>query len=266
MPRWCELCKTWKKKDKNLPRDVHTRWNSTYDMLDVAIDYRDIIDHLCSEQEPGLRKFKLDPEEWLITTQLRNLLKVQCNSILFEIEDFQPNNHHPDKHLATGLTGADYSLSIHSAIHVGIKTLNKYYSKTDQSEQYRISVVLDPHYKLAYFQKLKWPKEWIDKARDLTTAAFADYSKSLAELVSNGDDFMIHNPQFDDDFQKTNNTSNIFDDLINDTGSGSASGASSAQDELTLYLNLRKMRLMLKTVGTRFNSLTSSNTSHTSIN
>lgn len=78
MPRWRELCKTWKKKDKNLPQDVRTCWNSTYDMLDVTIDYRDVIDHLCSEREPGLRRFKLDPEEWLIATQLRNLLKVQC--------------------------------------------------------------------------------------------------------------------------------------------------------------------------------------------
>ncbi|KAF8649141.1 hypothetical protein AX14_008740 [Amanita brunnescens Koide BX004] len=53
-PHWRELCKMWKKKDKNLPRDVRTRWNSTYDMLEVAIDYRDVINHLCSEQDPGL--------------------------------------------------------------------------------------------------------------------------------------------------------------------------------------------------------------------
>ena len=61
---------------------------------------------------------------------------------------------HLDKHLATGLTGADYSLSICSAIRVGIKTLNKYYSKTDQSELYRISMgkcFIPPHISILKF-------------------------------------------------------------------------------------------------------------------
>jgi hypothetical protein len=104
----------WKKKDKNLPQDVRTCWNLTYDMLEVAIDYRDVIDHLCSEQDTGLRKFELDPEEWLIATQLRDLLKVwcrlnirfkadysihaadiqRCNYLFFEVKDFQPDSHH----------------------------------------------------------------------------------------------------------------------------------------------------------------------------
>jgi len=48
----------------------------------------------------------------------------------------------------------------------------------------------------------------------------------------------IHNPQFDNDFEKTNlKLTNIFDDLISNVGSASGSGASSALDELTLYLN-----------------------------
>lgn len=57
-----------------------------------------------------------------------------------------------------------------------------------------ICLVLDPRYKLAYFQKLKWPKEWIDEARDLTTAAFANYSEVSGGLLLNGDDFMVCTP------------------------------------------------------------------------
>jgi hypothetical protein len=155
----------WKKKDKNLPRDVRTHWNSTYDMLEVAIDYRDVIDHLCSERDPGLRKFELDPEEWLIATQLRNLLKVttvQMYIVTFKADIFTqifkdatqffsrskisnltvviPAMDHLDKHLVTALTGTEYSPSIRSAIRIGIKTLNKYYSKMDQSGLYHISM------------------------------------------------------------------------------------------------------------------------------
>ena len=133
-------------------------------MLEVAIDYRDVIDHLCSERDPGLRKFELDPEEWLIATQLRNLLKVWCRYtslsklIIAFMQIFKdatqffsrskvsnlmiviPAMDHLDKHLATGLTGTEYSPSIRSAIRIGIKTLNKYYSKTDQSDLYRVSM------------------------------------------------------------------------------------------------------------------------------
>jgi hypothetical protein len=119
-----------------------------------------------------------------------------------------PAMDHLDKHLATALTGMQYSLSIRSAICIGIKTLNKYYSKTDQSELYHIVMgkcfvlphtypnseiylVLDPRYKLAYFQKLKWPNEWIDEARDITMAAFTNYSEPSGGLVSRDDDFMV---------------------------------------------------------------------------
>ena len=51
-----------------------------------------------------------------------------------------PAMDHLDKHLATALTRTQYSLSIHSAICIGIKTLNKYYSKMDQSELYCIAM------------------------------------------------------------------------------------------------------------------------------
>jgi hypothetical protein len=42
--------------------------------------------------------------------------------------------------------------------------LNKYYSKTDDSNIYRIAVILHPQMKLKYFQRHKWSQEWIDMA------------------------------------------------------------------------------------------------------
>ena len=63
-------------KDKNMPLDVRTRWNSTYILLEFAIEYRDIIDNLTSERGLELCDYEMDPEEWLLAKQLHNILKV----------------------------------------------------------------------------------------------------------------------------------------------------------------------------------------------
>lgn len=59
-----------------IPRDVKTRWNSTYDMLDVAVRYREAVETLCSKADRGLRAFELTAEEWTIAEELRDVLKV----------------------------------------------------------------------------------------------------------------------------------------------------------------------------------------------
>ena len=45
-----------------------------------------------------------------------------------------------DEHLATAMISPAYSTTICAAIHIGKQTLNRYYSKTDLSEMYRIAM------------------------------------------------------------------------------------------------------------------------------
>lgn len=68
-----------------MPRDVTTRWNSTYDMLEFAIRYRLAIDKITGERtvDPAtgkstseLRILELDEGEWTIMGQLADVLKV----------------------------------------------------------------------------------------------------------------------------------------------------------------------------------------------
>ncbi len=61
---------------KIMPRDVSTRWNSTYDMLCFAIEYRKAIENLTSERKNDLRQFELTEDEWAIAEQLSDMLKV----------------------------------------------------------------------------------------------------------------------------------------------------------------------------------------------
>ena len=64
-----------------MPRDVSTRWNSTYDMLDFAVDYCAAIDAITSARDLNLRKYELADHEWATAVQLRDTLK-GCSILL----------------------------------------------------------------------------------------------------------------------------------------------------------------------------------------
>ena len=58
-----------------MPHNVATRWNSTYDMLESAINYWLAIDKITGDKSANLHKYELDDNEWTIA-QLHNILKV----------------------------------------------------------------------------------------------------------------------------------------------------------------------------------------------
>ena len=59
-----------------MPRDVSTRWNSTYDMVEFAIEYRDALDTMTADRGMNLRKFELSKKEWNMATELSDVLRV----------------------------------------------------------------------------------------------------------------------------------------------------------------------------------------------
>lgn len=59
-----------------MPRDVSTRWNSTFEMLDFSIGYRAAINTMTATRNFDLRKYELLPMEWDIAKELRDVLKV----------------------------------------------------------------------------------------------------------------------------------------------------------------------------------------------
>jgi hypothetical protein len=61
-----------------MPRDVTTRWNSTFDMLDFAFAHRKALDLMTQDRENGLREYEMSEEEWEIVRQLRDALKVSA--------------------------------------------------------------------------------------------------------------------------------------------------------------------------------------------
>jgi hypothetical protein len=61
-----------------MPRDVTTRWNSTYNMLVFALEYREAIDQISGDRD--MRKYELSDEEWGLVQQLCDVLSVCCTA------------------------------------------------------------------------------------------------------------------------------------------------------------------------------------------
>jgi len=66
-----------------MPWDVTTRWNSSYDMLNFALDYRAAIDAIIDEKEMKMRQYELSDGDWGIVKQLRDVLKVNQSPLCF---------------------------------------------------------------------------------------------------------------------------------------------------------------------------------------
>lgn len=60
-----------------MPRDVATRWNSTYEMLDFAYRYRQPYNEICSNRDMRMRQYELSNDEWKIVKDLSTVLKVR---------------------------------------------------------------------------------------------------------------------------------------------------------------------------------------------
>ncbi|KAF8886591.1 hypothetical protein BD779DRAFT_1420400, partial [Infundibulicybe gibba] len=112
--------------------------------------------------------------EWQIAMQLREVLQIFKDATLFfsrstpSLATVIPAMDHIDETLATRATNANpeeqIEPSIIAAILIGKKTLNRYYNKTDDSEVYRIAMILHPRHKLEYFRKAGWEPAWIAAA------------------------------------------------------------------------------------------------------
>ena len=77
LPHWFTTLEELVLNQRMMPRDVTTRWNSTFDMLDFAVGYREALDSMTGNQRMKLRQYELTEEDWEITTQLRDVLKVR---------------------------------------------------------------------------------------------------------------------------------------------------------------------------------------------
>ncbi|KIK31663.1 hypothetical protein CY34DRAFT_27310 [Suillus luteus UH-Slu-Lm8-n1] len=132
LPTWHKALHASGQSITNMPWDVATQWNLTFNMLKYALDHQDAIDIVTQSQGLDLHKF-----------ELTNILK---DATTF-FSRSTPN-------LATVIPAMDlihetltsyscnqrYHTSIRVAVHLAKKTLNRYYELTDKSKVYHIAM------------------------------------------------------------------------------------------------------------------------------
>jgi hypothetical protein len=77
LPQWYEVLKTLALSPRMMPRDVSTRWNSTYDMVEFTTEYRAALDIMTADCDMKLRQFELSKKEWSMVSELCEVLRVR---------------------------------------------------------------------------------------------------------------------------------------------------------------------------------------------
>ncbi|KIY61149.1 hypothetical protein CYLTODRAFT_363236 [Cylindrobasidium torrendii FP15055 ss-10] len=163
-------------------------------MLEFALAHRNTIDAFTADQKNKVRSFELSDDEWTLLESLCKVLKVLKHAtVYFSLEscllsDVIPAMDKIDEMLTTQLVGSgdDAILcdKVKTALLLACRTLNKYYARTDDTDTYRIVMVLDPNKKLEYFRQADWPSEWIDNAKAATRRVFDASYRDRTDLMS----------------------------------------------------------------------------------
>lgn len=85
LPQWYRVLESLSLEARIIPRDVRTRWNATYDMLEFAYQYKKAINKITDIRDMKLRAYEINAHEWEIVRQLRDLLKVSKFSFLLAV-------------------------------------------------------------------------------------------------------------------------------------------------------------------------------------
>ncbi|KIL59371.1 hypothetical protein M378DRAFT_56420, partial [Amanita muscaria Koide BX008] len=130
--------------------------------------------------------FEMDKKEWKIAAELRDALKIFKDGTLFfsrngvpSLTTVIPAMDHIDSVITSNLESDKYSPAIRAALSIGQRTLNRYYSKTDYSETYRVAMILHPRHKLVYFRNAGWPEDWITTAENILRTNYDQKYKDI---------------------------------------------------------------------------------------
>ncbi|PPR06542.1 hypothetical protein CVT26_000705, partial [Gymnopilus dilepis] len=146
LPAWKTCLEELKMGIRIIPRDVRTRWNSTYDMLCFVLEYKKAYSRFTADGNNELRDYELTSEEWKVVEQLCQILKVLKDATLYfsrstaNLAHVIPIMDIINDRLTTSANDSALSPAIRTAAGLAKKTLNRYYSRTDDSETYRIAM------------------------------------------------------------------------------------------------------------------------------
>ncbi|KAH9954163.1 hypothetical protein BC827DRAFT_1093543, partial [Russula dissimulans] len=134
LPAWRKACVA-----NNLPIclilcDVKTCWNSTFDMVKMALKYCAAVDDITANKGLKLHKYELDDDDWDIVLDLLHLLKdvtlFFSQDTISTIMHVIPTMDRIDA-LLNNTAAEPLSLSVKHVLAFARQIINRYYSKTD---------------------------------------------------------------------------------------------------------------------------------------
>ncbi|KAI0309770.1 hypothetical protein OF83DRAFT_1071514 [Amylostereum chailletii] len=141
------LCVKHRTPSRILLHPVATRWNSVSVMIGSALDIWALINALVAQDKYKLQKCVLDDKEWLILVQLypvlqRFLLATKHTEQMGKPLLFQviPAIDSLTSRLEDTASDCTLNIIVRAAALLGVKVLNKYYSKTDESIMPRMAM------------------------------------------------------------------------------------------------------------------------------
>ena len=166
-----------------LRNDNDTRWNSTRNMIQSALNQKERVIEFC-EMESGLAKDALTEQEWADLKKIMELLNpFHYLTLLGEKRSTQFRS------IGSILWGTDMLLDMlekarqksrdtpfQEVVDSGRAVLKKYYEYIDESPIHVVSTVLDPRMKYSYFDR-KWKKDRIKKAKETMIDFVSRYSE-----------------------------------------------------------------------------------------
>ncbi|KAJ3748227.1 hypothetical protein EV360DRAFT_57004, partial [Lentinula raphanica] len=210
LPNWREQVDGTEFEGQTIPRDVATRWNSTFDMLIAFLKMKQPIMAFLDRSTNRVYDLLLEDDEWNAIEGLVSALKILKEATsLFSMSSTRvaaviPAMDTIDEAFASGIIDDEtLSTPVRHALSIGKWTMNRYYELSDDSYVYRIAMstfsfilllywphknfsVLDPSLKLDYFKNANWPQLWIDSAVTVTREVWEHtFKPTTAQTASN---------------------------------------------------------------------------------
>jgi hypothetical protein len=183
------------KQPHTIPRDVRTRWNSTYLQLESIVRLEKALKIWQRLPEVSLAKeARLVGQDFAVAASLVRVLRpmyditLQCSmmevvtiSQIFEWVNVLQETLERE----VDTTAENYVPAMRNAAVSGLKMIKKYYTLTDKAPIYRMAVVLHPSMRKGWLIDDGWEPDWITAALLLTQKYYDDYyADAYKELLN----------------------------------------------------------------------------------
>ncbi|KAE8219532.1 hypothetical protein CF319_g6786 [Tilletia indica] len=188
-----ETCVLFKMpKPHSLIRDVATRWNSTLDMIERALDLWDAI---VAWQEANVKlipaKFRIKRSHKASFKRLVQILKPLSDATykfsaksITTIADVVGTFEELDAHYRAIEDDEDQPAVWREAARRAGAVCATYYGLADASKIHYLAVLLHPNLRTKFMRLMKWEKSWITKAEQTLQEVFEERYKIVEQVES----------------------------------------------------------------------------------